>query len=293
MPRLGARQGVQKLFMVRRRNITLALALGFLGGTILSGATMAQTNEQGARWYSQDLAGLTSQASGLAEGDAAGLALNWAAGAPLSKGGPLSKVGPILADLYHEHEGYLKQSGLKTQAKAFQTKAPLIRTDGDMVVIDAVSAGDPKALKRDLVAAGLTDAAVYEHIVSGRLPIAALDEVAGLASLRFAQPAMAMTFKGSVNSEGVAAMRVQRARKLFGVKGAGKRVGVLSDSYDCLGGAAADIASGDLPPKKKIKILNDNACPGSDEGRALMQIVSDVAPAAKLAFHTAFIGQAS
>ena len=177
-------------FMLRRRNITLALALGFLGGTILSGATMAQTNEQGAKWYSQDLAGLTSQASGLAEGDAAGLALNWAAGAPLSKDGPLSKVGPILADLYHEHEGYLKQSGLKTQAKAFQTKAPLIRTDGGMVVIDAVAAGDPKALKRDLVAAGLTDAAVYEHIVSGRLPIAALDEVAGLASLRFAQPAM-------------------------------------------------------------------------------------------------------
>jgi len=223
MTRLGARQGAQKLFMVRRRNITLALALGFLGSTILSGATMAQTNEQGAKWYSQDLAGLTSQASGLAEGDAAGLALKWAAGAPLSKDGPLSKVGPILSDLYHEHEGYLKQSGLKTQAKAFQTKAPLIRTDGGMVVIDAVAAGDPKALKRDLVAAGLTDASVYEHMVSGRLPIAALDEVAGPASLRFAKPAMAMTLRGPVNSEGVAAMRVQRARQRFGVKGAHPR----------------------------------------------------------------------
>jgi hypothetical protein len=80
-----ARQCAQNFFKVRRRSITAALALGFLGGTILSGSILAQTNEQGARWYSQDLAGLTSQASGLAEGDAAGLAINWAAGAPYRK----------------------------------------------------------------------------------------------------------------------------------------------------------------------------------------------------------------
>ena len=140
MPRLGVRQRVQNFFKVRPRGITVALALGFLGGTILSGAAVAQTNEQGIRWYSQDLAGLAVQASGLAEGDAAGLALNWAANAPLSKGGPLSKVGSILADLYHEHDAYRKQSGLKTQAVAFQSKAPLIRTIGDMVVIDTTGA---------------------------------------------------------------------------------------------------------------------------------------------------------
>jgi len=35
---------------------------------------------------------------------------------------------------------------------------------------------------------------------------------------------------------------------MFGVDGTGVKVGVLSDSYNCLNGAAAGVATGDLPP---------------------------------------------
>jgi hypothetical protein len=66
-------------------------------------------------------------------------------------------------------------------------------------------------------------------------------------------------------------------------------VGVLSDSYDTLGGAAAGVASGDLPAG--VIVLDDTVA-GSDEGRAMMEIVHDVAPGAGQAFHTAFTGQA-
>jgi len=293
MPELGAKQVTRENSFIGIRWFLTSLTFGLLGLAVSGGTAAAQSGSQSAKWYSQDLAGLTAEAGGLADGGLAGLALNRAANAPLAKGGPLSKVGPILADLYREHEAYLEQGSLKAQARTFQSKAPLLRTRGDMVVIDAVAAGDPSALKRDLDALGLTDAAVFEHMVSGRLPIAALDEVAGLTSLRFARPAMAMSLRGSVKSEGVPAMRVPRARKRYGVNGTGMRIGVLSDSYDCLGGAAADIASRDLPKSEDITILDDSACPGIDEGRAMMQLISDVAPRAEFAFHTAFLGQAS
>ena len=81
----------------------------------------------------------------------------------------------------------------------------------------------------------------------------------------------------------------------LGVTGAGVTVGVLSDSFDYQGGAAADEASGALPPASQVNVVKDlpnpNNPPGSDEGRAMMQIVHDVAPGANLDFYTAFVSQ--
>ena len=67
---------------------------------------------------------------------------------------------------------------------------------------------------------------------------------------------------------------------------------MLSDSFNCSGNGsyAADQASGDLPAG--VNILDDTAFPRGNEGRAMAQIVHDVAPGAGLAFHTAFNGEA-
>ena len=43
-------------------------------------------------------------------------------------------------------------------------------------------------------------------------------------------------------------MRADIARSTFGVDGTGVMVGALSDSFNCLGGAAAGVASGDRRP---------------------------------------------
>ncbi len=69
------------------------------------------------------------------------------------------------------------------------------------------------------------------------------------------------------------------------VTGAGVTVGVLSDSFNALGGAAADYG-GALPPASQVVVLKDRPA-GTDEGRAMMQIVHDLAPGANLDFHTA------
>jgi hypothetical protein len=76
------------------------------------------------------------------------------------------------------------------------------------------------------------------------------------------------------------------------VDGGGISVGALSDSFNCLGGAAADASSGDLPSVTVTQEIS--VCTGAtDEGRAILQVVHDVAPGASLSFASAFNGQAS
>ncbi len=203
-----------------------------------------------------------------------------------SKGGAMANVGFDLARVYDEHESYLAA----VRPRVFKSSNRLLRIVDERVVIDAVAAGDAHTLKTELEALGLQKGSAFGSMVSGWLPIAAVDKLAALKSLKFARPAYATTNVGLATSQGDAAMRADDARASFGVDGTGVTVGTLSDSFDCLGSAAADVASGDLPPG--ITVLDDTACPGSDEGRAMMQLIHDVAPGASQSFHTAFNGQA-
>ncbi|MEG4918593.1 S8 family serine peptidase [Microcoleus sp. B7-D4] len=93
---------------------------------------------------------------------------------------------------------------------------------------------------------------------------------------------------GSVTSLGDRAMRSDVARDRFRVDGTGVKIGVLSDSFNKLGGAAKDIESGDLPATVKVLSEFDHkSLAPMDEGRALLQIIHDIAPGAELLFHTA------
>lgn len=89
-------------------------------------------------------------------------------------------------------------------------------------------------------------------------------------------------------------MRAQIARRNFHLDGRGIKIGVISDSFNQLGGADEDVASGDLPGrnnpfgyKKPVKVLKESKA-GTDEGRAMLQIINDIAPGAELLFHTAY-----
>jgi len=102
-----------------------------------------------------------------------------------------------------------------------------------------------------------------------------------------------------VISQGDTAQRSNIARKKYKVDGTGVKVGVLSDSYNNLGGAQKGVLHGELPGpgnpfnfRKPVQVLEDLDSGGTDEGRAMAEIVHDVAPGAQLAFHTADFGQA-
>ena len=102
-----------------------------------------------------------------------------------------------------------------------------------------------------------------------------------------------------VISQGDTAQLSYQARKKYKVDGSGVKVGILSDSYNNLGSAAIGVAHGELPGpanpfgyKTPVQVLSDLDSTGTDEGRAMMEIVHDVAPASTLAFYTADNGQA-
>lgn len=69
--------------------------------------------------------------------------------------------------------------------------------------------------------------------------------------------------------------------------GAGIKVGVLSTSFNNSGGAATDMADNALPLASQVTVLKDFPSGSTDEGRALMQVVHEIAPDATLIFYTA------
>lgn len=81
-----------------------------------------------------------------------------------------------------------------------------------------------------------------------------------------------------------------QARASYGVSGAGLRIGILSDSFNLLGGMAADQARGDLP--SNVTILKEGPAGGHDEGRAMADLIHQIAPGASIYFYTASGGDA-
>ncbi|WP_181305742.1 S8 family serine peptidase [Rufibacter sp. XAAS-G3-1] len=178
----------------------------------------------------------------------------------------------------------------RKDVSALQVAKPAQAMDG-YVAIDAYSKEtDGKALLEQLQKLGLKNGSSYKKVVSGFFPVDKIEKLEGISSLNHASPAYTPQ-KGLVTSEGDGALKADVARQQFGVTGLGSKIGVISDSYGVIpGGVAAGVASGDLPAD--VQVLSDSPT-GTDEGRAMAEIVHDVAPGAKIAFHTANPGQAA
>jgi hypothetical protein len=104
---------------------------------------------------------------------------------------------------------------------------------------------------------------------------------------------------GKITTEGDKALKSNITRDLFNVDGTGVKVGIISTSFNAENKLSDDVLSGDLPgidnpdgQTTDVQILKDlkqDSLFADDEGRALAQIVHDIAPGAELSFHT-FIG---
>ncbi len=110
----------------------------------------------------------------------------------------------------------------------------------------------------------------------------------------YSAPSERITWVGNVTSQADSVANADTARTDFGVNGSGIKIGVISDSYNTLGGEAAGIASGDLPGVGNpngfltpVTVLKDDNS-GTDEGRAMVELIHDIAPGAELMFHSAF-----
>jgi hypothetical protein len=217
------------------------------------------------------------------------------------------------------------------------------RGTGALVLVDAVTRGDPRELEAALVGLGLERPAVYANDVGGWLPVANLDGAVARAQVAGLRAAMPRTRAASaVTSQGDFVQNSAAVRSAFPtLTGTGVTVGVLSDSFDCyadyagkgypamnsgstytgyapygyLATAATDVSTGNLPATvtlvptvtDAVSYPGEGPCddftpgydatnpfdlPLSDEGRAMLQIVHEVAPGASLAFHSAEYSEA-
>src|SRR5262249_39434920 len=126
-----------------------------------------------------------------------------------------------------------------------------------------------------------------QTMVTGYLPVANIMALEGLANFASVTPVYRPIRRtGSVQTEGDAMMQADVFRAGLGVNGAGVKVGVLSDSVSqSKGGLTDSVKTGDLP--SNVQVLQDGTTGDTDEGRAMLEIVHDVAPGSPLAFATA------
>ncbi|MCS3704287.1 S8 family serine peptidase [Salinibacter ruber] len=243
------------------------------------------------------------------------------------KDGPMAAVGRELAVLYYQNQTGGKQSvralreaSLSREASPPRTKrrrgerrrggggrvhSP-ISADGQFVTVEATAAREATRLLGDLEGLGLQGGATAGNVVSGRLPISSIRAAASLSSLRGMRPSYVRTYVGSAESEADSAHRADEVRENLGLNGGGQKVCALSDSYNqdssALTTASDDIQSGDLPgagnpsgrtaPVDVLEDYDGSDPEPTDEGRAMLQLIHDIAPGARLGFHTAFGGLA-
>jgi hypothetical protein len=203
------------------------------------------------------------------------------------------------------------QSGrVNKRSSGFQINqdALTIRDSAGRVMVDLTPQAnvDRAAFRRQAAAAGLVVKAVdAKHgTLEGFVPVDAVRALAALPGTgTLAQALKPKTEIGDATSQGVAFQRIDRVQAK-GVDGKGITIGAMSDSYDTATSAYGipitihakdDVASGDLPGTGNAKYPTPIAVvqdypDATDEGRAMLQIAHDVAPAAKLCFATAFTG---
>ncbi len=216
----------------------------------------------------------------------------------------------------------------QAQALSLAAEGPgsLVR-DGNRVLVEVRFDRGTAAGVEDLRQAGAQVINVsprYQTVTVAAKPdqlraLNAVPQVAGAREVLKPITAASECPSGEIVSEGVQQMHAgedeyeeagetkEEARSKFEVDGEGVTVGILSDSFNQAteaeeGGAIAtrqkeDVERGDLPGAgnpcgfgAEVNVLEEAGpeVEGADEGRAMAQIVHDVAPGASLAFATAF-----
>jgi hypothetical protein len=176
------------------------------------------------------------------------------------------------------------------------TPGGMERLANGQVVVDVLLTDTSPSTLAQLAQAGATVQATSAPLKTVTATVAP-DHLANLEALSQVRsvrddPAPQSNACMPVTSQGDKVLQADKARTNFGVNGAGQTVGVVSDSFNVKGGQAADVAGGELPgatnPCGFTTPVNNAAegpvLTGTDEGRAMAQIVHSLAPGSPLAF---------
>ncbi len=182
----------------------------------------------------------------------------------------------------------------KVSRPSLKQIGPVI-TNG-MLSIEAMpndKAGEAPLIKQ-LESAGAKNIRLHGNVITAIFPAANIANLANLSTARYVRPSRSPnSFSGPVNSQGDAGQRSDIARSTFNVTGKGSKIGIVSTSWDLLKGADAGVSAGELPGPANpngfnlpVKVLKEGiGLNAPDEGRAMAEIIHDVAPGAELSFY--------
>lgn len=246
-------------------------------------------------------------------------------------GAQASGPKPKAADNVSPGLDALATKGVTTSSDAAESRAAglpgtgagslLHQPDGTFLANARLTTVDA-ATEAALAGAGarITARSTADHLVTLALDVASIEAVAAVPGVEWLEEvleprvgradlqgvasalgedgvATSASCSSRITSEGDTQLGAATARTTFGVDGTGIKIGVLSDSYDNLGGAATDVSNGELPGAANpcgyttpVVVQSDKASGGSDEGRAMAQAVHDLAPGATIMVATAFNG---
>jgi len=209
------------------------------------------------------------------------------------------------SDLIRMNEAAKTKSTKGTSPAGVDTMARWIRHVNGLPELEiCLKSTDPQAVQtaREFLSTlgmSITYVSITYGRIYGTLDLGRLDEIQHTPYLATVHPNyLPICRYGSVDSEGDAAMDTQTIRDTYGIDGSGVTLGIISDSFDARasGDVATSITNGDLPGLGNpngyvtpVVVLEDDP-DGEDEGRAMSEIIHDVAPGAILVFHAAFLG---
>jgi hypothetical protein len=201
----------------------------------------------------------------------------------------------VLMNLYHSYKR-MAAADNGSVPDSFFAQQKLLSFDAQHRVLINVRATLPQymsGLSTGLQNWGMSIAGTNsdQNMITGYCPVDQIANLTNLANFDSVTPVYAPLLRtGSAETQGDAVIKATVFRQTENVSGAGIKVGVLSDSVNRVaGGIAQSQSTGDLP-SQGVQVLEDGPAAGAtDEGRAMLEIVHDVAPGASLAFHTAGI----
>ena len=181
---------------------------------------------------------------------------------------------------------------------ATDTTADYVARDQQGRVGIRITSSNVGALQSQLTALGFvtTGSRPDLNFIEGFIPQANLTQLGSLAGngLMGVVPLYAaITRAGPTDDQSLPAMGVDRTLATVpGYDGTGVRVGVISDSFNAGGPTNLPAyQNGDLP--SSVQVLLEGPAYSTDEGRAMAELVHDVAPGAAISFASGYYGQAS
>ncbi len=179
------------------------------------------------------------------------------------------------------------------------TKSDHWYVDGDRVYVEVRGRGEYEPFLTAVRDAGLDVRASWPQplLAEGFVSLTAIPALATLTETISVLPVYriaATDSQGAVSNVAEDILQAELIRNLFGINGSGVTVGVISDSANQVPrGLRGSIDSGDLPELNVGTFLDIDGPPDSlDEGRAMTELIHDIAPGSVLRFASGIGGEA-